>query len=467
MAVRYFTTTADSGDGSLRDVIADAAAGDIIQPSPSLLVGSGPLVISLSSFISIPRRLTFEGGAGRVRLDGQKSTRLVTVQTSATVTFSDFDFVRGSNTSTGGCIVATTNGANIVLNRCLIAGNRNSTSLGDITTSSSSVRWSSVVCNDSILCGGSSQALSTARIDSYTLNRCTVAAYVSNYQLTAGNVDSIITNTSVLSPSDVGFLASPPDTIGAFDADAWTAWDFRLRPESKYLTGATTYEGTTDFAGHERGGSRGAFDGSYIIIEGVASASSSTSDYLAIEDGANVTLEDDSVLYARRSATIGDVDVFANALAFISSPSLTIAESANLSNVYTLDEFANVSDVFADTEGVYWTAEDNTKNVLIFQKVGDAWIFLAETNGGEYSEEDEFDAGDMFKLFDGFDVFTASVPVPPPTESYWLVKGWAVPSGIRAEGWAVAGSNGGGVDPETGETLPSWTVTGGGISPNF
>jgi CSLREA domain-containing protein len=69
------TSTADSGPGSLRDVIASAAPNDTVTFDPTLF--STPQTITLTSPITIAKNLTIQGpGANLVALDGNNAVQI-------------------------------------------------------------------------------------------------------------------------------------------------------------------------------------------------------------------------------------------------------------------------------------------------------------------------------------------------------------------------------------------------------
>lgn len=65
MATLYITSTANTGTGTLRQLIADASDGDIIKPHPRLFL-SGSCAITLSDSIEIAKNITIQGGNSRL-----------------------------------------------------------------------------------------------------------------------------------------------------------------------------------------------------------------------------------------------------------------------------------------------------------------------------------------------------------------------------------------------------------------
>ncbi len=115
-ATQTVTTTNDSGAGSLRDAIANAASGDSIVFAPSL---SGQ-TIALSSRIEITLNLTITGGQV-ITLSGNDTTPIFDIDNGATVTLDGLTFVNGYNaTLHGGAIV---NSGNLTVTNSLFSDN--------------------------------------------------------------------------------------------------------------------------------------------------------------------------------------------------------------------------------------------------------------------------------------------------------------------------------------------------------
>ena len=80
------TNTNDSGAGSLRQAIADAASGDTITFAPSV---TGPIILTRGE-LPITTSLTIDGPAsGRQAIDGSHLSRVFEVGAGATVTLTN------------------------------------------------------------------------------------------------------------------------------------------------------------------------------------------------------------------------------------------------------------------------------------------------------------------------------------------------------------------------------------------
>ena len=71
MATLYFMTNADSGSGSLRQALANAAPGDSVTPDPGVAWGGNVIAVALASPLVIAKDVTCDGGEFWIELDGQ------------------------------------------------------------------------------------------------------------------------------------------------------------------------------------------------------------------------------------------------------------------------------------------------------------------------------------------------------------------------------------------------------------
>ncbi|MFW6198124.1 MAG: choice-of-anchor Q domain-containing protein [Myxococcota bacterium] len=95
------TSAADDGSGSLRQVLADAADGEVVGFDPALAGET----IALETELQVGASVTLDGtGAPGVTLDGQGATRILTVAKGRDTTFVGLRFVGGSTTGPGGAI---------------------------------------------------------------------------------------------------------------------------------------------------------------------------------------------------------------------------------------------------------------------------------------------------------------------------------------------------------------------------
>ncbi len=98
-ADRVVTTAADSGPGSLRAQLAEAADGEVIGFDSSLAGAT----ISLSQELEVTRSITLDGrGAPGVTLDGAGRTRVLSTAKNRRVRFFGLRFVNGRDSGPGG-----------------------------------------------------------------------------------------------------------------------------------------------------------------------------------------------------------------------------------------------------------------------------------------------------------------------------------------------------------------------------
>lgn len=117
------TSTADSGAGTLRDAISQAAPGDTINFNLTY-----PATINLSSDLTIFSSITIAGpGANNLAISGQNSTEVLYVTGGAVVTISGVTIENGSAMMGGGIMDFA---SNLTLNDSAIVGNAAATSNG-------------------------------------------------------------------------------------------------------------------------------------------------------------------------------------------------------------------------------------------------------------------------------------------------------------------------------------------------
>ena len=443
MAIIYFTNNSDSGDGTLRSAISNASSGDTIAPDPS--IANELITISLSSTITVNKTLVFNGGSNRVRLDGQGSVRVVQVtSSSASVTFNNFDFVNGYNNSTCGGICATVNGPELHLNRCLIAGIENA-NLGDIGSVSSTAKWNVVEIENCIFCGGNIQALSTARISSRTIKNSTFAGYVTNSKYTREN-SIAVTNEEA---QTAGFLVPPPLEITDenWNRSLWLEWDFRLKPNSQFISGNTS-EFSVDFLGHTRetNGAIGAIDGSWIVLnenDTETLSEETTIDYLELHQESTLVLQvPDVALRVRKNADIFGGQVNGTS-SFVVVPYETNTELANTNEAFFVQYGAGVSNLTANTVNrntaqLSWNQNNSEIPVIVQVQDGTVWNTVSVEAIEELTVSDQGSTvvGQTYRIFDGETFLTVTIePVVYIFSVQYQVVSGTVASVIEGQDW--------------------------------
>jgi hypothetical protein len=140
------TSLANAGPGSLRQALADAAAGDEIDFAPAL---DGPIV--LSTPLALSRSVSIRGRRN-VPLDGGDATRVLSIAAGTVVTLRDVVVQRGFAVDGGGIHSA---GA-LTLERCLVRDNHASARGGGLFIASGSylLKDTDVADNEAINEGG-------------------------------------------------------------------------------------------------------------------------------------------------------------------------------------------------------------------------------------------------------------------------------------------------------------------------
>lgn len=118
------STLADSGPGSLRDVIAGLPYGGLVTFGSHL---SGKALLLTNGPLSIPNNITLDASAlpGGLRFDGNGTSQLLYIGTNATVTLNSLTLTNGYSVGSngfgyGGAVV---NRGTLTLNRCVVSGN--------------------------------------------------------------------------------------------------------------------------------------------------------------------------------------------------------------------------------------------------------------------------------------------------------------------------------------------------------
>jgi hypothetical protein len=116
-AQNIVTTTADSGTGSLRQVILAAASGSTITFDSSL---SGQTITLTGGELLLNQSLTIDGSAlpNGVTISGNNSSRVFETSSGTTCVFTRLTITNGFNSGLGGAVL---NGGTLTVNQCTIA----------------------------------------------------------------------------------------------------------------------------------------------------------------------------------------------------------------------------------------------------------------------------------------------------------------------------------------------------------
>jgi len=117
-SAQVVTNSADSGPGTLRSAITNAASGAVITFDPSL---SGA-TITLSNTLTINTNLTIDASAlpGGLQINGNGSVQIVNVASNITVFLNSLTITNGYSTYNVGGI---DNEGALTLNNCTVSGN--------------------------------------------------------------------------------------------------------------------------------------------------------------------------------------------------------------------------------------------------------------------------------------------------------------------------------------------------------
>lgn len=92
----------DSGAGSLRQAIADAAPGDTISFNPAL---SGQTITLTTGELLISKNLTIVGPVGSITINGNNASRVFDITNTAIAKMSNLNVASGNSASLGGGIL--------------------------------------------------------------------------------------------------------------------------------------------------------------------------------------------------------------------------------------------------------------------------------------------------------------------------------------------------------------------------
>ncbi|MBR0226135.1 MAG: hypothetical protein IJL92_08775 [Thermoguttaceae bacterium] len=253
MATIFFTSTAATGDGTLRAAIQTAQTGDVVKPDPDVFPPGQTIDITLGGSLAPTASIT---------LDASGRNLIIRQTIPLNVKASDgCDSIVVSNVTFAGRVIVTGAAASPVtatFNRCTFGSGAAEAALYQ-----SGSGYSTSTFNDCLFTGSLTYAvyLSGSSVAA-TFNRCTIAGNV-GVGLYGNAASGAIANDSIVDPnlSTAGFINAPTDVSGYSTSNLppWETWDFRLLTSSSYASGATTGEGKYDRDGVLRGQSGGAY----------------------------------------------------------------------------------------------------------------------------------------------------------------------------------------------------------------
>lgn len=407
--IRYFTTTADSGEGSLRAAITAANAYDIIEPDPTVFAEGTTIEIELASVIAFNKHLFFKGAGRRVRLNGQGVRRIANV--TAILFFEDFDFVKSYDVTAS--IFYVTSGYTIKLIRCLLAGNYGA----KLAYGNSAVPCTTIAAYSSLFIGNGVTTDGISTNAYFYFFGSTIAGNCYANGLTyCSPLNYIYDSISIDQYATADFIVAPPLCIGTWNNSLFESFDLRLKYSSPYINSgsvdlSSNEDTALDFYGRQRKlrGAIGAIEGSWLVIpeNGMETIDEDiTVDFLEVSDGATITFEGvDRKLTVSNDSVIGESVVMTADSAdngFVIVPSGT-SISATCTRVDVVQYTADVNSFKLTSKVAMWGAKHPEIPVVIQKQVDDIWETIANVSGGSYRAEltDE-----TVRLFDGKNFWT-------------------------------------------------------------
>ncbi len=221
MATIYVSSNADSGTGTLRQAILDAASGDEIRFSETVFERGAPIEIALLSALDFTKSLTFGAAPFRVVLDCGGASRAIYCRDGAELKIVDFDF-RGGKTAFGAAIASA---GKTTLVRCSFCG-------GDSRNENGGNRAGSAV-------------YLTATDSELNIDDCAIYGNIGMGAVYSKSNVNIVRSTIV---GNIGGDVSAPDkTINAVDSifadgtfDDFASYNFVAPPSSSYSASTWT-----------------------------------------------------------------------------------------------------------------------------------------------------------------------------------------------------------------------------------
>ena len=471
MATVYFTNNADSGDGSLRAALATAASGDVVTYSDSAFADTDEIVILLSSELTPHpmKEITIDGRGKRIVLDGQSVTRLLrcaSVDITLRRTYINIDFVNGYSDSYKAPVNITR--ATSTFKGCRILGGSSCVS-NFVFNAGIYAEYSAICTMVDCLVSGCNRVgvnIGESEFNEVIIKRCTIIGNVIDISVNNASTANSITDCLIHTktgpgsadiittlPSTCGFVAPCPDVIDSstWNNALWQSWDFRLTPESPYLTGAETASAeNADLLGNPRqvGGALGAFEGSWLVVtsgEEKTLAADVRVDRLELHDCAALSfVGQDRRLSVVEGAVVGSATIHAPEGAYVALPDVASADAAIVIGA-TLCEYGagltafGASASLATEVALAWTASDPDRGVLLERRVDGAWTTLAFVETGAAYTTSASPGRSYYRAYDG-DVFLYADIWSALGVQFRVASTW-VPAETATQNWEVLVQN--------------------------
>lgn len=403
MSTVYFTNNADSGDGSLRDAITNCAAGDTISPQG---FAEGDITILLGSYLPTKSFTLDAGENNRIILDGQGTSDFFRIGLAATeTTFNKVTFQNGARDTSAPFYASAF--TSLTFNRCAFLNNSGTT--GFIATTASA---SGSFTFDSCYAFGNT-ATNTGRAGVLyfpTSSKADATLVGCTFGGTVGGVPDVLGGQTSLHGSLVeNFNGETTDFTSMIDA---TTGDYRLKPSSEFLRGGWT--AGSDYLGHARDGSRGAFAGSWFVVKSsVELYEGCSADYGEFAYGSAVYFSGkDIVLNIANPGELDNVffEAFSNCNGYVAFPQETDTERCSYVGVTECYNGNFITSVTYDGEAVVFESTTPESPVLLEVKNDDKWEVVTNTLVSPYKIAVSKDT--EYRLFDGCSFQNVTVVAP-------------------------------------------------------
>lgn len=289
MATLYVTSSADSGDGTLRDCVTRASDGDVIRS----LVPS----CTIANALSIETELTFKG----LEIVGSSNATQTPLQVRADCSFVDCKFYELKKSSSGGCVWIYNTTTTVEFTRCYFTRNytESNGSCVYVASGPTLVMKDCLLVNN--LAANSSAVYFADPTPTATIQNCTFADNC-NGDINRASVRSAAVNT-LLSVASSNFV-NPADNT---DPEVWSTttndYDYYLDDASEYVSGATTNDSVYDLYGNFRSGSVGAIE--RLQVDAFYADNAFYSDY-ACQEAATIDLTTPKKIFVKEGFLVID-----------------------------------------------------------------------------------------------------------------------------------------------------------------
>jgi filamentous hemagglutinin family protein len=192
------TNSADSGTGTLRNLINSSGSGDEIRFSTDMK-------ILLNSFLDITTKtLTIDGETNNIILDGKNNNRIIAIQTNSSVSLNNLTIRNGRTTADGGAGIRIQD-SNVTINNSTISNNIATVDGGGgiLITNDSSVTINNSTISNNTSAGDDGGGISIKDYSNVTINNSTISNNVVTFDDGGGianrNDSTLTINNSIIS----------------------------------------------------------------------------------------------------------------------------------------------------------------------------------------------------------------------------------------------------------------------------